>query len=166
MQGKERKQVEDLTRIYTIVVFVIIGILIAKLAWMQLVETDFYASRADAQRNRLMTISATRGDIITSDGVVLVTDRPSYQLTVEYLSLKTGGEYNEDMINLLAKLLADPELPAEKIKEICDANSGYLYKPIVLKKNLDIATVSRIEAHRSELPGVSIESSPERTYLE
>ena len=39
-------------------------------------------------------------------------------------------------------------------------------KPIVLKKNLDIATVSRIEAHRSELPGVSIESSPERTYLE
>lgn len=166
MQSKERKQVEDLTRIYTIVVFVIIGILIAKLAWMQLVETDFYASRADAQRNRLMTISATRGDIITSDGVVLVTDRPTYQLTVEYLSLKNNGEYNDEMINLLAKLLADPELPADKIKEICDANSGYLYKPIVLKKNLDIATVSRIEAHRSELPGVSIESSPERTYLE
>ena len=76
MQTKERKQVESLTRIYTVIVFVMIGVLIAKLAWMQLVETDFYTSRADAQRNRLMTISATRGDIITSDGTVLVTDRP------------------------------------------------------------------------------------------
>lgn len=166
MQNKERKQVEDLTRMYTIAVFVIIGILIAKLAWMQLVETDFYASRADAQRNRLMTISATRGDIITSDGVVLVTDRPSYQLTAEYLSLQQNGEYKEDMINLLVELLNDPALTAEKIKELCEANKGYLYKPIVLKKNLDIATVSRIEAHRSELPGVRIEANPERTYLE
>lgn len=78
MQTKERKQVESLTRIYTVIIFVVIGVLIAKLAWMQLVETDFYTSRADAQRNRLMTIPATRGDIITSDGTVLVTDRPSY----------------------------------------------------------------------------------------
>ena len=60
VQGKERKQLENLIRIYTVLTFVVIGILIAKLAWMQLVETDFYASRADAQRNRLMTIAATR----------------------------------------------------------------------------------------------------------
>lgn len=166
MQPKERKQIEWLTKVYTALVFVIIGVLIAKLAWMQLVETDFYTSRADAQRNRLMTISATRGDIITSDGTVLVTDRPSYQLTVDYLSLRTDGAYNEELINLLASLLADPELTADKIKEICDANRGYLYKPIVLKKNLDIATVSRIEAHREQLPGVSVESTPERTYLQ
>ncbi len=167
MQNKERKQVETLTKIYTAIVFVIIGVLISRLAWLQLVEKDFYASRADAQRNRLMTIPATRGDIISSDGVVLVTDRPSYQLTVDYLSLKNDdGSYNDDMIQLLATLLADAELTAEKIKEICDANSGYLYKPIVLKKNLDIATVSRIEARRNDLPGVSIESSPERTYLQ
>ena len=57
-------------------------------------------------------------------------------------------------------------MTAEKIKEICDANSGYLYKPIVLKKNLDIAAVSRIEAHRESLPGVTVESIPERTYLQ
>lgn len=166
MQNKERKQIEDLTKIYTVIMFIVIGILIAKLAWLQLVETDFYVSRADAQRNRLMTITATRGDIVTSDGVVLVTDRPSYQLTVDYLSLKSDGAYNEDLIALLVELLADPELTAEKVKEICDANSGYLYKPIVLKKNLDIATVSRIEAHRDKLPGVSIDSSPDRTYLQ
>ena len=138
VQGKERKQLENLIRIYTVLTFVVIGILIAKLAWMQLVETDFYASRADAQRNRLMTIAATRGDIITSDGTTLVTDRPSYQLTVDYLSLRKNGAYDEKEIQLLVELLADPELTAEKIMEICDANSGYLYRPIVLKKNLDI----------------------------
>lgn len=166
MQIKERKQIEYRTGFYTAIVFLIIGVLIGKLAWMQLVESDYYTSRADAQRNRLMTIAATRGDIITSDGVVLVTDRPSYQVTVDYLSMKSNGSYKEDMVNLLVRLINDPELTADRVKEICDANRGFLYKPIVLKKNLDIETVSRIEAHRDELPGVTVESIPERIYLE
>ncbi|MBR4944311.1 MAG: penicillin-binding protein 2 [Peptococcaceae bacterium] len=165
MQTKEKKNLEDLTRIYTVLMFVVIGILITRLAWLQLVDTEVYASRADAQRNRLMTITATRGDIVTSDGTVLVTDRPSYQLTVEYLSLREDGEYNEELIRHLVELVQDPALTVEKVKEICDANSGYLYKPVVLKKNLDIATVSRIEANRDTLPGVSVETVPERTYL-
>ena len=166
MQTKERNQLEYVTRLYTVLVFLVIGVLIARLGWLQLVETDFYASRADAQRNRLMTITATRGDIVTSDGTVLVTDRPSYQLTVEYLSMREDGAYNEELIQHLVDVVADPDLTVEKVKEICDANSGYLYKPVVLKKNLDIATVSRIEAHRDTLPGVSVDSVPERTYLE
>lgn len=165
MQAKEKKNLEDLVRIYTVLVFVVIGLLITRLVWLQLVETDVYASRADAQRNRLMAITATRGDIITSDGTVLVTDRPSYQLTVEYLSMRADGEYDEALINRLVRVVQDPELTAEKVKEICDANSGYLYKPVVLKKNLDMATVSRIEANRDTLPGVSVEAVPERTYL-
>ncbi len=165
MQTKEKMNLEDLTRIYTVLMFLVIGVLIARLAWLQLVDTEIYASRADAQRNRLMTITATRGDIITSDGTVLVTDRPSYQLTVEYLSMRADGEYNEELIDRLVGIVQDPELTAEKIKEICDANSGFLYKPVVLKKNLDVATVSRIEANRDMLPGVTVEAVPERTYL-
>ncbi len=166
MQGKERKQLELLIRIYTVAMFVVIGVLIGRLAWLQLAQNDLYASRADAQRNRLMTIQANRGDITTSDGVVLVTDRPSYQLTAEYLSLRQGDAYNEEMITLLVTLLEDPEITADTIKETCEANKGYLYRPIVLKKNLDIAAVSRIEAHRDALPGVRIEATPERNYLE
>ena len=166
MLMKKNADVKSLSKWFAGAVFIIIGILIAKLAWMQLVETDFYTSRADAQRNRLMTISATRGDIISSDGEVLVTDRPSYQVSVDYLSLKKDGEYNEERISLLASLLNDPELTSDKIKEILDKNSGFLYKPVVLKKNLDAATVSRLEAHRDALPGITVESIPERTYLQ
>ena len=165
MQTKEKKNLEDLTRIYTVMAFLVIGILITRLAWLQLVDTEVYASRADAQRNRLMTITATRGDIITSDGTVLVTDRPSYQLTVDYLSMRADGEYNTELINRLVAIVQDPELTAEKVMEICDSNKGFLYKPVVLKKNLDIAAVSRIEAHRDVLPGVNVETVPERTYL-
>ena len=165
MQTKEKKNLEDLTRIYTVLAFLVIGILIARLAWLQLVDTEIYASRADAQRNRLMTITATRGDIITSDEKVLVTDRPTYQLTVEYLAMRVDGEYDEALISRLVGIVKDPELTVEKVKEICDANKGYLYKPVVLKKNLDMATVSRIEANRNNLPGVNVEAVPERTYL-
>lgn len=162
---KERNQVEQLGRWYTIAMFFVIGILIAKLGWMQLVENDYYASRADAQRTRLLTITAARGDISTSDGVVLVTDHSSYQVTIDYLAVRKDGAYKEDVITLLSELLADETLTAEKIIEICEANKGYLYKPIVIKKDLDIAAVSRIEAHRDVLPGVNIESVPDRTYM-
>jgi len=165
LQDKERHQVERLTKWYTMAVFLVIGILLAKLGWMQLVENDYYASRADAQRTRLMSITAARGDISTGDGVVLVTDHSSYQVTVDYLSVRENGAYKEDVINLLANLLADDELDSARIMEICDANRGYLYKPIVIKKDLDVAAVSRIEAHRDMLPGVNIESVPDRTYM-
>ena len=162
---KERSQVEKLAKWYSVAVFFVIGILLAKLGWMQLVENEYYTSRADAQRTRLMTITAARGDISTSDGVVLVTDHSSYQVTVDYLAVRENGKYKEDIIVLLAELLEDETITAEKIMEICDANKGYLYKPIVIKKDLDIASVSRIEAHRELLPGVNIESVPDRTYM-
>ena len=162
---KERSQVEKLAKWYSVAVFLVIGILLAKLGWMQLVENEYYTSRADAQRTRLMTITAARGDISTSDGVVLVTDHSSYQVTVDYLAVRENGKYKEDIIVLLAELLEDETITAEKIMEICDANKGYLYKPIVIKKDLDIASVSRIEAHRELLPGVNIESVPDRTYM-
>ncbi len=165
LQERERNQVEKLTRWYTVAVFVVIGVLMAKLGWMQLVENEYYTSRADAQRTRLLTITAARGDISTSDGVVLVTDHSSYQVTIDYLAVRENGKYKEDVIALLSELLADESLTAEKIIEICDANKGYLYKPIVIKKDLDIASVSRIEAHRDVLPGVNIESVPDRTYM-
>ena len=162
---KERSQVEKLAKWYSVAVFFVIGILLAKLGWMQLVENEYYTSRADAQRTRLMTITAARGDISTSDGVVLITDHSSYQVTVDYLAVRENGKYKEDIIVLLAELLEDETITAEKIMEICDANKGYLYKPIVIKKDLDIASVSRIEAHRELLPGVNIESVPDRTYM-
>ena len=166
LQEKERNQVESLTKWYTVAVFLVIGILLAKLGWMQLIENDYYASRADAQRTRLLTITAARGDISTSDGVVLVTDHSSYQITIDYLAVRENGAYKESVIQTLAELLDDDTIDAAKIIEICDANRGYLYKPIVIKKNLDIATVSRIEAHRDVLPGVNIESVPDRTYMQ
>ena len=162
---KERSQVEKLAKWYSVAVFLVIGILLAKLGWMQLVENEYYTSRADAQRTRLMTITAARGDISTSDGVVLVTDHSSYQVTVDYLAVRENGKYKEEVIVLLAELLEDETITAEKIMEICDANKGYLYKPIVIKKDLDIASVSRIEARRELLPGVNIESVPDRTYM-
>lgn len=165
MQEQEQDHVEKVTKIYMVLMFVMIGILVGRLAWLQVVQSDFYTSRADSQRTRLMTITATRGDIISADGTVLVTDRPSYQITLEYLSVRKDGDFDREKLALLASLLDDPEITAESLEETCKANRGFLYKPIVIKKNLDIDTVSRIEAHRSDLPGVTISSTPERNYL-
>ena len=161
MQPQERQKIEKTTKFYTAVVFFIIAILVGRLAWLQIWQNDLYQSKADNNRNRLMTITAKRGDIISSDGVVLVTDRPSYQIVLDNQIVRG----NTTVIETLAEILNDEKLTAEAIQEICDENRMRLYKPIVLKKNIDIETVSKIEARRSELEGVSIESATDRTYL-
>ena len=40
LQDRERSQVEKLTGMYTVAVMLVIGILLAKLGWMQLVENE------------------------------------------------------------------------------------------------------------------------------
>lgn len=162
MQTQERKRVEQLIKIYTGIIFVIVAILIGKLAWMQLWQGEVYQSRADSNRNRLMTITAKRGDIVASDGTVLVTDRPSYQVVLNNQVVRG----NTPVIETLAEILNDETLTAEAIQKICDDNRMRLYQPIVLKKNIDMETVSKLEARRSELDGVSIEAKSNRTYLQ
>ena len=50
MQTKERKYIEKSLSIYTLLIFAITAILIGKLAWMQLIDTESY--QLQAQRNK------------------------------------------------------------------------------------------------------------------
>lgn len=127
---------------------------------MQLVETDIYRTKAESNRMRLVPIPATRGNIITADGITVATDYPSFQVTITYLGLK----HQDQVINKLSEILNDPEITPEYIKELLKANGSRLYEPIVVKRNIPIEVVTAIEARRKELPGVTIESAPERKY--
>ncbi|NLT95619.1 MAG: penicillin-binding protein 2 [Clostridia bacterium] len=160
MDDKRRKILEKDLKIYKSIIIAIFLVLVARLAWLQLVETDIYRTKAESNRMRLVPIPATRGNISTSDGITIATDHPSFRVTITYLGL----ENQDQVVQKLAEILNDPEITPEYINELIKANSSRLYEPIVVKRNISIETVTAIESRRNELPGVNIESAPEREY--
>ena len=161
MENKRQKQLEKNLKIYLYVIIFLFVVLLSRLGWLQVVEADVLRTRAEANRIRLVTIPASRGNIITSDGVVLVTDHPSFQVSITYLGLKN----QDQVVNKLAEVLEDPEITPDTINDLIKARSSRLFEPIVIKRNIPIETVTKIESYRNELPGVIIEPAPVRNYL-
>lgn len=160
MKGKRKKMLERDILFFSRIVAVIFLILFIRLGWLQLVEADIYRTKAEDNRMRLVTIPATRGNIITSDGVVVATDHPSFQVSITYLGL----ENQDEVVNKLAEIIDDGETSPEYINQLIINNRSRLYEPIVVKRNISIETVTAIESRRRELPGVTIDLVPERTY--
>ncbi|KJS84338.1 MAG: hypothetical protein JM58_10855 [Peptococcaceae bacterium BICA1-8] len=160
MNGKRRKILEKDIKVFKWIIFFIFFILIARLSWLQLVETDIYRTKAENNRMRLITTPATRGNIITADNVTIATDYPSFRVSITYLGLKN----QDQVVNTLAKILNDPEITPEYINDLIINNRARLFEPIIIKRNIPIEIVTAIESRRQELPGVTIEPAPERKY--
>lgn len=167
MESKDRREINLKSRIFAAVLLVLGLILLARLAWIQIIESDIYQTSAASNRTRLLTIKAARGDIVSADGVVMATDQPVFQVNVNSQTLDgLEDEERTNVISSLVNILADPEVTAESIEQALKDNRYRKYKPVMIKSNLDMQTVSEIEAHRLELPGVSVTTEPKRVYLQ
>lgn len=146
------------SKFFLAIVIVIFMILTARLAYMQIVQYDYYWGRAERNRLRILPITAPRGEIFDRNGEKLVTNRPGFTISLVDL----GQGYSQETITQLSELLAMEE--GEIWKKI---SSQYYrrYLPIRLKSNLSMETVAQISERRLELPGVVIEVQPIRNYV-
>ena len=161
MNLKTREELKGNLFTIKILYSLVFAVLILTLFKMQILDSEIYKTRADSNRMRLVGIQAPRGDILTSDGEVLVRDYPSFEVSLTYMDV-AGAE--ESLITLV-EILNDPEITLEWLKEKINENTYRSYEPIIIKRGLSIEEVSRIEARKNELPGVRITESPVRTYL-
>ncbi|MFH1277747.1 MAG: penicillin-binding protein 2 [Candidatus Eisenbacteria bacterium] len=132
-------------------------LLAGRLFQMQVVGSADYSVRAEENRIRPERIAALRGRIFDRNGSVLADSRPSFSVSVvPYLVRK-----NDEVLARLGELIGeDPEILRER------ARQGYSrpYEPRWVLRDVNIGTVSIVEEHRHELPGVLIESEPVRRY--
>jgi len=146
------------TRLFIFAVIIIFFFLISRLAYLQIINYDYYWERAEKNRLRILPITAPRGEIFDRNGRQLVTNRPGF--TVSLVDLGSG--YSERTIACLAEFL---EMEEEEIQEKIDSQYYRRYLPVRLKMDVDIETVSKIAEHRLDLPGVMIEVQPIRNYV-
>jgi penicillin-binding protein 2 len=145
---------------------IVFCVLLLRLGYLQILNASAYQTKAEQNQFRMLPIFAPRGDIIDRDGEVLSANQ--IVNTVSIIRHQTDEETLEQTIKKLADLLNDlyPEINAEYIQALLDEHKERLYEPVVIKRDIPIEVVARLEERREELPGVVIDQEMVRYYPE
>ncbi|KYZ74979.1 peptidoglycan glycosyltransferase [Anaerosporomusa subterranea] len=140
------------------IIAAVIGLLVLRLAWMQLLHGPQYKKQADENRVRQRTEYAPRGEIRDRHGAVLVASRPSFAVSIIPAEFTNRAATSEILV---AATGIQSEIINAKLKE----GEKFPYTPIRLKHDLDSAVLAKIEERKRDLPGVIIEPIAVRHYI-
>lgn len=138
------------------IVIAIFVVLVTRLFYLQIVEGEYYHSKAEGNRLRMLSVTAARGIMYDRNGQILVGSRPAYTVSI----MPTDKEIDDGELQRLASILG---MKPETIKEKVKAHEGG-YEPIRLANDITMDTVTKIAERSHELPGVSIDVEPLRYY--
>jgi penicillin-binding protein 2 len=150
-----------------IVVFALFAALFARLYYLQIMATDQYQVAAQANRIRVVPVEAPRGRILDRNGVVLVDNRISVQVTIDRTVV---NELEDDertrVLTAVADALARAGTPKTVEQLEADlANQRYSpYVPVPVASNVPEDLKIWIDEHGTELPGVAAERVAVRHY--
>jgi len=99
----QRQEMNLKTLVFVYICAMAFLLLIIRLAQLQYFEYENNLKRAEENRIRKVNIKASRGYILDRNGVVLVRNRPSYQISLLYNRLKTK-EMRDSVFNRLLRI--------------------------------------------------------------
>lgn len=138
--------------------FAMFFLLLARLWYLQEVQAESLMDQSESNRLRFVPVAAPRGAILDRNGKVLVSNTPSFSVSVIPQDVK-----NKDLLidNLSRYLNLDR-------KEIVDKwNKGQgraKYYPLVVASGITRDQMEFLEENRLSLSGVNIEMKPVRAY--
>lgn len=140
-------------------VIAIVAVLFIRLYMLQLYSYEEYAGESERNSVRMITTEPVRGYIFDRNGKLVVDDGPSFTITV------TQSEFYNYNVGELATLLdLDPSTLQDRINRgVVNARSRFT--PVKVKRDIDFGTLSSIEEHLFQLPGVSYDVESKRIYV-
>lgn len=173
MEERERKTFLHRLWGLSIVVVLVFAILGFNLWRLQIAKSSYYTTMAQGNVQQLVTVPATRGDIKDRNGTLLVTSVPEFALTIDWLDLQQAKNTNwKDVVRRLAGFIK-PYWPnqvesvdaiTEDIFVMIQNKQWERYRPVTVLSNVPETLQSVIAEHQDELPGVSIDAIPVRSY--
>ena len=135
-----------------------ICLLLARLGDLQLLQHDYFSTRADDNRMRVVAMPPVRGLIYDRHGALLAQNRPSFDL-----------EITRDQVDDLNALLTDlaPVMgltPGDLARFKDRARKTPRYRGVALKTNLTPEEVAHFEINRFAFKGVDITAGLTRNY--
>ena len=138
-------------------VILIFGVLFWRFYDLQVKHYYSFLERSERNRVREVMIEPPRGLIYDRNGILLVENRPSYVVSV----IPWEAERAPNVYEMLSGYLGyDKEYLLTRIKR----NMIGRFRPAKVKRSIDLITLSRLEEHSNEMPGVVYGLLPERYY--
>ncbi|HIP52604.1 MAG TPA: penicillin-binding protein 2 [Chromatiales bacterium] len=141
-----------------IMVIVLLLVLVARLASLQIMEHEHFTTLSRDNRVKLQPIPPTRGLIYDTNGVLLAQNLPAYSL--EIIPEKAGDV--EQTIDALSKVIPISETDLSRFKRLRRQHRRFEGVPIRVKLTAD--EVARFAVNRHRFPGVDIRATLLRHY--
>ena len=132
--------------------------LVARLWQLQIVEGDVHRELSENNRIRLKRVNATRGLIFDRSGRVLVENRPSFDVLMVPEDARRPAEVLSRLEGYLQQGLPEAQ------QALASARDRPPFESVVLKRDVDWSTIVAVETRQIELPGVSLQIGPRRSY--
>jgi penicillin-binding protein 2 len=160
LNGQEPAEFRQKIKIVIALLLVAISILLIRLGYLQIIRGAEFKQKSENNSVRFRKIKPLRGLIMDRNGVVIVDNRPSFD--VLYIPSKVKG--NELSVEKLKDIYKSKSLDFSFDQDIPETANPY--SPIKLEKNVNMEKVALIETNALNLPGIYIDVSPIRLYLD
>jgi len=146
----------------------LLGALLARLWFLQVLAGDRFAELADSNRLRTVVSQAPRGHILASDGREIVINRPALALTAERQLLVDAAGQPRDAsaartVRRLSDLLGIDEQTL--LRRIGDVRYSP-FRPVPVAVDVSAETVLTVRQNQELFVGISAETIPVRDYPE
>jgi penicillin-binding protein 2 len=145
-------------RVLGVIIFIPFFLLVVGLFYLQIIKGANYQRLAKRNRIRLVPIESPRGRIFDRNGVLLVYNRISFDVSLITQEL---GDKDEILEKLGRRLGKTKEALAEALRN----NFATPFQPVKIASDIGKIKAITIEEERLDLPGVIIETAPHRHYL-
>lgn len=142
----------------SVISIVLLGIVVARLVQLQVIEYEEFAQRSQGNRIRIEAIAPTRGLVFDRKGRVLAENVPTYQLELV-------PEQVDDIDDTLSRLEQFGLIDREDIPRIIeDARQGPRFKPVTLLFRMNDEEIANFAIMRPRFPGVDFKPRLVRHY--
>ena len=135
------------------------ALLLARFVYLQVVQHDYYSTRAEDNRISLVPIPPNRGVIVDRSGVVLARNYSAF--TLEITPSKIAGKLDETIDNL-SKLIEILPKDRRRFRKLLEESKSF--ESIPIRTRLSDEEVARFTAHRYRFPGVEVNARLFRQY--
>jgi len=160
LNGPETSEFRRKFKIFFVLLLIIFSVLLIRLWYLQIIKGGELKQRSEINSVRFRKIKPLRGLIMDRKGRLLVDNLPSFD--VVYMPGKVKDQ--EQLIEKLKILYKRKSLQFVLDQHFPKIVKPYL--PITLEKNVGMEKVALVETNSMDLPGVYIDVSPVRLYLD
>lgn len=142
----------------TIAVLLAFAALLTRFIWLQVIQHDYYRTRAEDNRISIVPIPPNRGIIVDSKGIVMARNYSAFTLEIT----PSRVEHLEATIDALSALVDIQPKDRKRFKRLMDEARNF--ESIPIRTRLSDEEVARFAAHRYRFPGVEVKARLFRQY--